>query len=242
MRGNKLNQPGGSDVIVLIHGREVERGRTVAVQDFAAYGARDYGRPARDPKTGSLPPKLAQAMVNLAEVVPGGRIHDPFVGTGTVLQEALLLGYQTSGSDLDPGMVAKAKTNLDWLRTQYRPGLAASPLEAAPADKFTAPPASLDAVVTEGTLGHGPADAPAITDLWRKVLVYVRPLLKPGGTIVLTWPVFTGPDGSGTAVSLLDELPKLGYRAQDLLPKHSSLRYERPGQVVRRQLYRLTPA
>jgi len=256
VRGNKLLPPSGTDIIVLIHGRQVERGRTIAVQDFEAYGTRDYGRPARDPKVGSLPPKLAQAMVNLAEVKPGGRIHDPFVGTGTVIQEALLLGYTASGSDIEDTMVQKSKANIDWLRSQYRPGLPDAKLEAAAADKFQADERTLDAIVTEGTLGptHGkpfsPADAATaaaeISAIWRATLKHVRPLLKPDAKVVLTWPVFSTTEGKEVAVSLLDELPGLGYRATDLLAgsstSRSSLRYERPGQVVRRQLYRLTLA
>lgn len=252
VRGNKLLPPSGTDIILLIHGRQVERGKTVAVQDFEAYGARDYGRPARDPKVGSLPPKLAQAMVNLAEVKTGGRIHDPFVGTGTVLQEALLLGYAASGSDIEDTMVQKSKANIDWLKTQYRPGLPDAAQEAAAADKFQAEPGSIDAIVTEGTLGptHGKpftqaeaaTAAAEISGIWRATLKHVRPLLKPDAKIVLTWPVFSTQEGQEVAVSLLDELPGLGYRATDLLPSRSSLRYERPGQVVRRQLYRLTLA
>jgi hypothetical protein len=39
----------------------------MALQDFESYSKRDYGRPARDPRTGSLPPKLAQILINLAE-------------------------------------------------------------------------------------------------------------------------------------------------------------------------------
>lgn len=255
VRKNGLVSETGTDIVLILHQRNLERGKTVAVQDFEAYGARDYGRPARDPKVGSLPPKLAQAMVNLAEVAPGGMIYDPFVGTGTIIQEALLRGHSAAGSDVSEDMVAKAKTNIAWLGNTYRSGLPGSQLTVAAADKFNVLPASIDAIVTEGTLGpprsrplerpEAQAIAADISELWRRVLKHVKLLLKPGGTVVLTWPVYATSDGSEVAVNLLDELPALGYRVRDLLTSpegRSSLRYERPGQVVRRQLYRLTLA
>ncbi len=61
----------------------------------------------------SLHPKYARAMVNLAMVPLGGRILDPFCGTGGVLIEAALLGYEPLGSDIDPRMVEGSKRNLE---------------------------------------------------------------------------------------------------------------------------------
>ena len=52
--------------IVVIKGHDkVFIGKTVAIQDIENYTKRDYERPARDAKTGMLPPKLAQIMINL---------------------------------------------------------------------------------------------------------------------------------------------------------------------------------
>jgi len=67
--------------------------KTLAVQEFEGYSHRDYGRPVRDTVSGTLPPKLAKMMINLAQVDQSAKILDPFCGSGTILQEALLLGY-----------------------------------------------------------------------------------------------------------------------------------------------------
>lgn len=90
--------------------------RVVGVQNIDAYAKRDQGRPARDAKVGMLPPKLAQILINLCgSLKPGSRILDPFCGTGVVLQEALLMGYQAYGTDIDERMVEYTNKNLKWL-------------------------------------------------------------------------------------------------------------------------------
>jgi len=87
---------------------------SVGAQNITALAARDQGRPKRDAFVGMLPPKLARMMVNLAPV-KAGRILDPFCGTGVLLQEAALLGYDVYGTDLVPKMVQFTQANLNWL-------------------------------------------------------------------------------------------------------------------------------
>lgn len=53
----------------------------------------------------SLHPRRAAGLLHLARVPPGGRILDPFCGTGTFVLEAALEGYDAWGSDLDAFMV-----------------------------------------------------------------------------------------------------------------------------------------
>ena len=65
----------------------------------------------------SLDPRLARAMVNIA-CPNGGRLLDPFCGTGGILIEGILSGLTTFGSDLDPEMVRGCADNLEWARTE----------------------------------------------------------------------------------------------------------------------------
>ena len=91
--------------------------RVIFVQDIDAYAKRDQARPARDAKVGMLPPKLAQILINLCgPLAPGATVLDPFCGTGVVLQEALLMGYQAYGTDISEKMVEYSKKNLTWLK------------------------------------------------------------------------------------------------------------------------------
>ncbi|MEK7146395.1 MAG: DNA methyltransferase, partial [Patescibacteria group bacterium] len=77
--------------------------KTLSIQNIEWYSHRDMNRPARDPRTGMFPPKLAQMLINLAQ--PSKTVYDPFCGSGTVLQEAWLMGYTPHGSDLEPRLV-----------------------------------------------------------------------------------------------------------------------------------------
>ncbi len=61
----------------------------------------------------SLDPKLARAMVNLA-CPRGGRLLDPFCGTGGLIVEGILCGLSCSGSDLAWPMVTGTRENASW--------------------------------------------------------------------------------------------------------------------------------
>ena len=98
---------------------QIMLGKTAAIQDIESYSRRDYGRPCREAKIGMMPPKLAQIMINLAQVKEDQLILDPFCGTGVILQEALLAGCHAIGSDANEKQVQNAKTNLKWLEENY---------------------------------------------------------------------------------------------------------------------------
>lgn len=94
-------------------------GRTLAVQDIDDYAKRDFERPYADKKMGMLPPKLARMMVNLAGLEAGSTIWDPFCGSGTILMEALTLGYSVLGSDINSNATFFSEENIKWLATKY---------------------------------------------------------------------------------------------------------------------------
>lgn len=53
----------------------------------------------------SLHPSWSSALLHLARAKPGARVLDPFCGTGGIVLEAALEGYDAWGSDLDAWMV-----------------------------------------------------------------------------------------------------------------------------------------
>lgn len=63
---------------------------------------------------GKFYPQLAKSLFNLAGLMPGQRVLDPFCGSGTVLLEAYLNGLTSFGTDLNPLAVriARAKTKI----------------------------------------------------------------------------------------------------------------------------------
>ena len=126
---NKLATTQGAELLIIAHGAKTVVARTLAVQDIDSYTLRDRGRPKRDARVGMLPPKLAQIIINLA-VGDSKRqetrdkrqeriVLDPFCGTGVVLQEALLMGYNVYGTDLEPRMIDYTKQNLDWAHSTF---------------------------------------------------------------------------------------------------------------------------
>jgi len=106
----------GCDLWMVFFKDEVLFFKTLAVQDFHSFAERDFGRPRRNARNGMLPPKLARIMVTLSGAGEKSVLHDPFVGSGTILQEAGLLGVQKlSGTDIHPQNITDAQQNLDWL-------------------------------------------------------------------------------------------------------------------------------
>ncbi|MFH1328526.1 MAG: DNA methyltransferase [Candidatus Bathyarchaeota archaeon] len=61
----------------------------------------------------SLQPKLARCMVNLSRAKEGKVVFDPFCGTGTILIEAELMGFETVGCDLMKKMIKGSRLNLN---------------------------------------------------------------------------------------------------------------------------------
>jgi len=116
---NKLIEK-GLEAIIIADGHDYIIGKTIAVQDYKAYSKRDFGRPKRDDRNGMLPPKLAQILINLACKPVDASIYDPFCGSGTILQEALFMGYRSLyASDIEPKNIDDTKTNLEWLFQAY---------------------------------------------------------------------------------------------------------------------------
>ncbi len=63
---------------------------------------------------GKFYPHLAKSLFNVAGLKTGSKILDPFCGSGTVLLESYLSGFNASGSDINPLAlkIARAKTNI----------------------------------------------------------------------------------------------------------------------------------
>ncbi len=92
--------------------------QTIDVSDLPGYEKRDFGRPYKDPRK-TLSPRTARLLVNLASRRGTRTLLDPFCGLGTVLNEALVCKISVIGIDRDQSLVTKAKSNLQWLRSEY---------------------------------------------------------------------------------------------------------------------------
>ncbi|MBR3180235.1 hypothetical protein IKF57_01750 [Candidatus Saccharibacteria bacterium] len=237
--------------------------RVVGVQDIDAYARRDQARPARDAKVGMLPPKLAQILINLCGPLPeGSTILDPFCGTGVVLQEALLMGYRTYGTDISEKMVAYSERNLKWLFSEHgeerRASLSEphndgrerkreekSPFQVSVGDAtifhWSRP---IDAVACEGYLGQPMSQIPSEIKLKEQqqecgsiVLGFLKNLstqIKSGTPVVIAVPAWLRQDGTYSRLKILDEIENMGYNVSKT--SRDGLIYHRENQIVARDI------
>jgi tRNA G10 N-methylase Trm11 len=232
----------------LIHvGEGTMISRTVAVQDFEGYSQRDYEKPARLAKAGMLPPKLAQTMVNLTQLVTGPTdfkdktLYDPFCGSGTVLGEGLIKSMNVVGSDLSEEAVEAAKTNSEWIKRKYNSNNDVKIFlqDAAKLNKNVVHQ-SPDMVVTETYLGPPRRELLSadrieiiydeVMPLYLNFLEAIHPLLKPNTPLVIAFPVYHTPNGPMRLPNLIDQITPIGYKL------HHRLTYRRNDQVVGRDL------
>lgn len=145
----------GFEINKFSHPRTLETlwGVTLEIQDYEGFAHRDYDRPRVNKKKGMIPPKLARIMLNLAQIPDGGCVWDPFCGSGTILMEALVLGYSAIGSDIDSDAIEETEENLHWLCEEY--WISHQKFKVIEHDVRTVLPSDLafDSVVTETYLG-----------------------------------------------------------------------------------------
>lgn len=221
----------------------------VWVQDIESYSHRDWDRPARDMRIGMVPPKLAQSLINLSHPDRNTTIIDPFCGPGTILAEALLMGHQVKGFDLDNKAIAAAEANLGWLCQQYQlPKL--YELTQADATTLTIEPGDY-CIVTEGYLGPIKVAARNSSEFesnYKKIDhlydEFLRNLAnqshnKPQNIIICLPEWHFGKNV--VSLQVIDQIAKIGYTIQRFAPNNqASLLYHRSDQVVARRIFSLT--
>jgi tRNA G10 N-methylase Trm11 len=264
---NHLTGPTGWELVFVRDGATTIVAQTVKVQNITAYTRRDRERPKRDAKVGMLPPKLAQIIINLASgplaeedlksicdqpadapvvlVDLHKTVLDPFCGSGVILQEAALMGYQSYGTDNDTRMVQYSKDNLDWLEELY-PFTFAKQFAAGDATNYhwVEP---VDMIASETYLGR-PFTAQILTQtvmdcnlIIKKFLRNWRPQAKKQTRLCLAVPAWQIHPGKFKHLPLIDQIEELGYnRVSFEHARYDQLIYYRPGQIVARELLVLT--
>jgi tRNA (guanine10-N2)-dimethyltransferase len=123
----------------------------------------------------SLSPKLAKAMINLANKK---KIYDPFCGTGGILLEAYHNNIEAIGSDIDNKMIHFAKENLKEDNAKAKLSI-----QDALTTKIKAP-----AIITD--VPYGRSTKAIHKDLYTDFLKYARTITK---RIVICFPDFSNP-------------------------------------------------
>ncbi|MEA3137213.1 MAG: tRNA (guanine10-N2)-dimethyltransferase [Thermoplasmata archaeon] len=160
----------------------------------------------------SLHPRRAASLLHLARVAPGGRVYDPFCGTGGFVLEAALEGYDAWGSDLDAFMVQGTLQTLA--------DAAAEPLDGHvfEADIAAAPAlvGPVDGIATDLPYGRGSStDGEPLRELYERAFAAFADLLPAGCHAVIGHP----------DPALLSGLEARGFRVVErhAEPVHKSL-------------------
>lgn len=249
VRKNKLLSEYGCDVIIGIGHKHFWVGRTLDVQDFEAFSARDFARPNRDDRSGMLPPKLARTMINLVGAVLTEKsiLLDPFCGSGTVLQEAAILGAgKVLGSDISDKAIEDTEKNLHWVKQQLDIEFehAIEQVDVLEIANWL-PKGYVDFIVTEPYLG-APIRAKLskgeiidrqkeLAEIYEKSLEQLAKVLKKHGILVIIFP-FIGENRLPLPKKFTKNWEVLMTDPAMISSKRGGIDYLRPGQSVGREI------
>lgn len=244
---NKLGLSDNKVELIVVRGKsgKIIIAESIGSQNITAYAKRDQERPKRDAFVGMLPPKLAQIILNLSNPAVGGRVLDPFCGTGVVLQEAALLGLSIYGTDLADKMISFTQQNLEWLSKTHHIDIQ-SVVEQGDAMDHTWSK-EIGAVACEGYLGQPFSAPPSPAKLAevRKTCNYIMSeflknigkQIQPNTPLCVAIPAWKANDGSFTHLPLIDQLDQLGYEeVRFKTVRQPELLYHREDQIVAREL------
>lgn len=222
---------------------------TRSIQSLEEFSERDYDRPGIDSKSGMLPPKLARIMINLTGSQTNTTLLDPFCGSGTVLIEAIDLGFTNlMGSDISDKAIADTQKNVDWYiqKNNQKINLKLFTSDARAIEKRIEP-WSIDAIVSEPFMGiplRGNETKEQLTisarnlrTLYENAFKIFTKILKPNGVVVFIIPEFYTKNETVT-IDCLKYIRELGFKTMALDPESDSLLYHRPGQFVGRRIWK----
>jgi len=255
-----LNQ--GVEFCFLVEKKMIYLGKTKSCQEFERYEFYDFARPNRPIEKGLLPPKLAKIMINLSQTLKNEVILDPFCGSGTILQQAILLGYKNIiGADKDKNAVKATEENINWLINKLKQKQRFKNIKFFLSDVREISkkifPKSIDAIVTEPYLGpikitsnKLPLIINQLSNLYINAFKEFKKVLKPNGKVVIIFPVFRlFKKPIFLSDYLLPKIKKEGWKIEAPLPKNfrkesfvkitarNSIIYSRPNQKILREIF-----
>ena len=198
-------------------------------------------------------------MINLSQAKSSDTILDPFCGSGTILTEAMLMGYHNLiGSDISAKAINDTKKNIAWIKNKFQISLSAQAgnfkfqlhhKDVAGLSRFISSK-SIDAIITEPYLGPARGKfninqtIKELEQLYSQSLTEFRKILKPNRRIVMIWPVFNKANRLSLNLNgfkIINPLPKLLQKNRFIkLTNRNTIIYGRPGQKVWREIVVLT--
>lgn len=211
--------------------------QTVWVHDFKHWIKKDRQLPYANAKAGMLPPKIARSLINLAPGEAWGKgkvLIDPFCGSGRVIVEALELGFDAYGVDISTDQAREAGLNLSHLG--YDPKRI-SCLDSTHLSQIYANKADL--IVTEPFMGKTNLRpdrvsyvVPGLKKLYLGSLKDWHKCLKPGGIVVMIFPILTDGKKDYKTSDIIDDKLSLSYNQLS-----KGVLYSRPDALVKREIH-----
>jgi tRNA G10 N-methylase Trm11 len=241
----------GREFIIQKNGLFFSLAKTEAVQPFEEFSSRDFGRPGRDDLSGMLPPKLAMMMINLSQAPTTTTLLDPFCGSGTILSEALLLGYTNLiGTDISEKATSDTRENMAWIADQF--GISDNnvnlKIQTESVDNINAIVSSnsINTIVTEPYMGRPLKgnekkedlikQAGELKNLYLQAFSKFSKILKPKGRVVFLIPRFKY-QNDWIQIDCQKEIQQLGFNLLNFFEDRPSLLYARPNQRVAREIW-----
>lgn len=210
--------------------------------DTSEDAKRDMNKPVRRSQL-AMPPRLARILVNLSGVKKGEKLADCFCGIGVLLQEALLLGRNVVGVDIDKNAIAGCRKNLEWLRKNWN---FKTNYEVHNADSSRVRITGVDGVACEPDLGNLLKKTPSKEEAEKRihkfqllminVLNNLKKYVRKGGRIIFTCPLISIKEGD-LAVDIKVICKKTGLRLARLGDIGFPIAEAREGQLVGREIY-----
>lgn len=255
----------GKEFVFLVDENEIYLGESLTCQFFQKYEFYDFSRPKRKIEEGMIPLKLAKIMINLAKVSKSGLILDPFCGSGTILQEAILMGYKKIvGTDLNEEAVENAKKNIKWLLKNLKlKSKLQIKIEKCDVRNLSEKiqKNSVEAIITEPYLGPIKIKnykfkilslINKLSNLYLTAFLEFKKILKKDGKVVIVFPIFKM-NKNFYFLPILEKLKKSGWQVINPIPpelqknpiikltSRQSIIYSRPDQKVLREIFIFLP-
>ena len=221
LKKNKVIEE-GFELCFLFSKERVYIGKTESVQDIDFMTEKDFGRPERNLKKGTIQPKLARILINIGSK-KDDFVLDPFCGSGTIIQEGLLSGRKMFGSDIDLNQIDLSRKNLGWLAEKFPNRnfefeLFQHDTRKKFQEKFQK---FFNSVITEPFLGKQlekdidykkfREKSFTLSNLYLKSFRNFKEIIKPGGKIVFIFPIIKV-SGKFYTLNLERKIEKLGFK------------------------------
>lgn len=218
----------------------------VAASNPKSYAKRDEKRPYFDPlKVISV--RLSKILINLAQPKRKDTLLDPFAGLGTILQEASLMNINSIGSDNNPQTVTRCKTNLQWVKQQFK--VKKSPkIVTSDISQISKKIKSANCIATEPYLGPYLKKLPTemearniakdLSRLYNNFLKEASKILRTGSKVAVIVPTFKTKDSKTIRIGFQNLLKNHRFKIHQPLKNNLiPLDYVLRGSKIRRKIY-----